>query len=220
MTQVTFKNTRGISVTVLLGDTSPVLSDGVVTWDTVARPKRTAITRYTGRNPYKQDIPIMFDGYADGKSQEGNISKLERMATLPNVVNISGHALKTDLDWVFDGAIDWDNQQTIWERIGKDVVRVRQAATVHLLEFIPDTVVETPAAPRVQKNRPAKKIPASKGLTIKQVAQIEYSDPSKWVLIRNANIILLGKGPRSLIPSGVTLEIPEPDGTIAWFTVP
>lgn len=220
MTHVTLKNSAGSRLTVLLGDTSPVLSDGVTTWDTVSRPKRTAVTRYTGRNPFKQDIAVMFDGLADSKSQEGAIAKLQRMASAPHIVELSGHALRTDLDWVFNGSIDWDNQQTIWQRIGKETVRVRQSAVIHLLEYIKDTVIKTPASPDTAKLKksPSRKVTIPQGMTLKQIAVIEFGDPDKWRRIVIDNPWLAPGDPRQVVPAGITLEIF--DGAIPFFTVP
>jgi hypothetical protein len=219
MTQVTFASVRGSSVTVDSGDVSPVLMDGTVTWDTVARPKRTALTRFTGRNPWKQDIAIMFDGVVGGVSQEGKISKLMKMSTEPSIVHVSGHALETNTDWVFNG-IDWDDQNTIWEKNDSGRYRIRQTAVVHLLEYIPDTIIQTPAAPKPNKNKPTKHVPAAHGMSLKKIAMVEYGDPDKWKLIRDANAILIGAGPRYVVPAGITLVIPEDDGTQVLFTVP
>ena len=222
MTQVTFKSTRGTSVTVKSGDASPVLSDGSVTWETVARPKRIALTRYAGRNPWRQDIAILFDGLIQNESQEGKINKLMRMSTQSSIIHLEGHALRTDLDWVFNGSIDWDDKDVIWEKLGKDRVRLRQAAVVHLIQFIPDDVIETPAAPKTQKNnKPKHHIPASKGMTLKRITIIEYGNPDKWRIIRDANFpILVAATPRTVVPAGVTLRIPEDDGSIQYFQVP
>ena len=221
MTSVTFKSVRGQEVTVQNGEASPVLFDGAVTWDTVARPKRVAVTRFAGRNPLRQDIAILFDGLLDRTSQEGKIEKLYRMSTQPSVVHVSGHALRTDLDWVFNGTMDWDDTDVIWDTLGKERVRLRQAVTVHLIEYVPDTVIETPAAPKVTKNKPKHHVPASKGMTLKAITIMEYGDPDKWRIIKNANFpVLVAATPRTVVPAGTILKIPEPDGLDQFFQVP
>lgn len=222
-TQVTIKNTAGVTLSVLLGEGSPVLSEGTSKWEYIDRPKRVSITRYAGRSPYKQDIPVMFDGHSDAESQENRIAKLERMASSPHPVKLDGHALKKDLIWVIDG-IDWDNQNTIWIRSNKGPIRTRQSAIIHLVEYIKDTIVRTPASPAASrkdpnKKKPAKKITTPKGMTLKQIAQVEYGDPDKWRLIVDANPILWGiDDPRYVVPAGITLIIQ--DGKTVSFTVP
>src|SRR5215472_1627357 len=87
---------KAVTLNVLLGDGSPTLNSGVTTWDTVARPKRTSLTRFSGRTPYGQDIPIMFDGVTNdpnNASQEDRISKLETMSRDARLISLGGVAL-------------------------------------------------------------------------------------------------------------------------------
>jgi hypothetical protein len=215
-------------LTVMVADTPPTISDGISTWDTVARPKRESFVRYTGRNPHQQSISVMFDGWHDSVSQEGRITKLATMASKPHPVQLSGHALHKHLDWVITN-VTWDDQYTIWKEIttgsGKkqktSLVRVRQAATITFLEYIKDEIIKTPAAPHVVDpgKKPIKKIKVPKGMILKQIAQLEYGDPDKWRLIRDANLgILLGAGPRYFVMAGLTLTIV--DGKTPYFLVP
>jgi len=212
----------GITLTVLLGDGSPVLTGGVTTWDTVTRPKRTSMTRFSGRAPFGQDIPVMFDGLTNdppNDNQEDRISKLETLARGPHVVSLGGVALHQELDWVFSG-IDWDNQHTIWRRGKNGAFRIRQAATVHLLQYIKDVVRKTPAEPKVGKD-PSTKTTVPKGMTLKQIANIEFGDPDKWhrLVIDNPILTILGlDNPRSFLPAGFALTVY--DGAIPFFTVP
>ena len=220
---VKFTSTKGTTLSVLVGDNSPNLTNGVTTWDTVPRPKRTSLTRYTGRTPFSQDIPILFDGLTNDPpddNQEGRIHKLITMASGPHLISLDGHALRTDLDWVFSG-IDWDNQNVLWRRGKHDAYRVRQAATVHMLQYIKDVILRTPAQPKTQGKDPTKKVKLPKGMTLKQIAQIEFGDPDKWhrIVVDNPFLIfmLLDK-PSSLIPMGTQLNIF--DGAIPVFNVP
>jgi nucleoid-associated protein YgaU len=217
--QVTLKTSAGTTLSVLLGEASPVLLEGTTNWETVDRPKRTAITRYAGRSPFKQDISVLFDGYQSDESQESRIAKLERMAGQAHTIKLSGVALRRDLQWVITD-VDWDSQNTIWIRTSKGAVRTRQAAIIHLLEYVKDTIVKTPARPTISsKKDPAKKVVLPKGMTLKQIAKIEYGDPDKWRVIVDANPILWGvDDPRYFVPAGITLIIP--DGKTAYFTVP
>lgn len=218
---VTLRSSNGVQLTVDNGDGSPVLSNGISTWDTVARPKRQSVTRYTGRTPFSQDIPVMFDGYADGTSQEGAIAKLVHLSSQPNDIKLSGHALKTDLSWVIQD-ITWDATETIWKPADPHPVRVRQAATIHLLEYIKETILKTPAAPSTSSKKngkaPVKKVKTPKGMTAKQIAQIEFHDPDKWHKIYDDNPWLGAPSPRRIIPAGTELVIL--DGSQPAFTVP
>jgi hypothetical protein len=216
---ITLKSSRNLELTVLLGDASPVLSDGVSTWETITRPKREAITRYSGLNPLQQTIVVLFDGWANNESQESRINKLVTMGSQEHTITLKGdQALRKDLDWVISG-IAWDSQNTIWKNIGGKLVRVRQSATITLLEFVADKIIKTPAAPKTKKDKvPIKKKGQPKGLTVKQIAQVEFGDPDKWRLVISENPILLGDGPRTLVPAGTLLTFI--DGQIPLFVVP
>jgi hypothetical protein len=207
------KSNSGKELSVLLGETAPTISDGVSTWEVDARPKRTSITRYTGRLPLKQDIVVMFDGYVDNASQEGRIRRLEDMAASPHWIKLSNVALRPDLKWVIEG-IDWDTTNTIWMRTKGGAVRTRQQATIHFLEFIADDIIQTPSNIKLtskQVKKPAKKIHLVTGLTLKQIAARELGNADKWHMLINANP-WLPNDPRKLIRSGTVIVIP----TSAW----
>ena len=216
------------SLTVMLADSPPTISDGVSIWDTIARPKRDSFVKYTGRSPYQQTVNVMFDGWRDNESQETRITKLVTMASKPHTVQLSGHVLHKHLDWVITN-VSWDDQYTIWKEFitgsGKkkktSLLRVRQAATITFLEYISDTIIKTPSAPHVVDpgKKPIKKIKVPKGMMLKQIAQLEYGDPDKWRLIRDANMgILIGAGPKFFVMAGITLTIV--DGKTPYFLVP
>lgn len=221
MNTVTFTTDSGVELTVLLGEASPIITDGYGGWSSIARPKRVGLTRYAGRNPFKQDIAIMFDGWRESISQESRISTLEFMATQPDdlseppKITLSGQALKTDLTWVIDPGIDWDSSSIILVNGS----RMRAAAVVHLLEFVDDSIITTPAAPVTtgkKKHVPIKKIVTPKGMTLKQIAQIVYGDPDKYMLIVNANPFI-STDPRRVIPAGTPLL--TPGGNVPTFVV-
>lgn len=224
MSKVTFAAETGQSVTVLMDAAHPLVTNGYGGWESVDRPKRPSITRFKGRAQFKQDFSILFDGYVDGQSQEEDIHKLEAMATQsgdlqrPPRLKVSGMAYKTNLWWVIDN-IDWDNQTVIAVDIGDKTVRLRQAAVVHLIEFIDDTVIFTPAQPTVSVTKPVKKIITPDGMTLKQIANQIYGDPDKWFIIYQANpLVIAYPDPRQFIPKGTPLL--TPGGHVPTFTVP
>ena len=75
----TFTASDGTSVTMLRGQAMPTMTGGGGGWQITARPRRVSLTQWKGRDPYKMDVPVMFDGYANDKSVEIAISKLNQM---------------------------------------------------------------------------------------------------------------------------------------------
>lgn len=137
---------------VLMGDTSPQLSGGTGGWAEVDRPKRTSLVEWQGRSPFRLVIPVLFDAYASngameaGDRIENRIAALEALATPlvqtdkdplgpPPVLRVAGAVPHNDLQWVVE-SIEWGASEWV---VGAGPVeeRVRQAATVSLIEYVP-----------------------------------------------------------------------------------
>lgn len=225
---VSFESDTGDVVTVLLDAASPTLTGGMGGWEVVDRPKRVGITRFKGKEPFRQDVAIVFDGVSTGESQEEKISTLVNMGLQPDdlkdppKVKVAGTVHRRDLTWVLEPAPDWDSQSVMWDRQGGVSVRIRQAAVVHLLEFVDDQVLITAPSPAVaaRDKVSGKNVKTPDGMTLKQLASIEYSDPDKYLLILMANP-WLDPDPRKRIPRGTPLTIPSDQGGFpTTFVVP
>jgi hypothetical protein len=207
---VTFTSDTGLTVKVLLGATSANLTGGFGGWNVVTRPKRVSLTRYDGKDPFRMDVPIQFDGTTTRQGQEAGITTLSRMAVAPSdlqqppTIKVAGAVPRKDLTWVVE-SIDWDNSSVIWDEQGGVPVRLRQAATVHLLQYVSDNVIFTQATPT--KVTPPSKVKDGAGKSAKQHAQDEYGNPDLWNQIFGANPFLT-TDPRAPIPAGTTITIP------------
>lgn len=211
---VTFTASSGLTISVLADDTSATLTSGFGGWEAVDRPKRTQMTRYKGKPLFKQDVPIMFDGLRDGRNVEIEVSTLIRMSQQagalapPPTVKINGPVEREDLIWVIED-ITWNSENVIRDISGGSSVRMRQSAVVHLLQFMDDKVIVTPARPKV-----AAKVVDPKGKTPKQLAHEHYGDPNFWSLFLPNNPLI--KHPRQKLQPGVKVIIPPPpSGTTA-----
>jgi hypothetical protein len=133
-----------IDLVVSLGGEPAMIDDGYARWDLVERRRQRSITQFTGITPYRQTVPVVFDGYPD-RSVESDIRLLERLATVPDgrdeppVIRIVGAVRRTDLSWVISG-IQWTNDlPVICDPYSGD--RYRQAATVTLLQHVNDELL-------------------------------------------------------------------------------
>lgn len=73
-------------VSVLAGDTPPVITGGYAKYDMLDRPGRTGLTHFLGYDPITMDVPIRFEwrtlspgGEPEGADIEDDIATLERM---------------------------------------------------------------------------------------------------------------------------------------------
>lgn len=213
----------GSGVEVELGDgyAAPTATGG---WQAVARPRRTSMTEWQGRDPIGMDVPVLLDGGEKRKSVEGTVGKLfgfmldvKGAAKEPIVLKITGVPVPfKDLQWVLNGIEPGDEM-----RREEDGLRHRAAMTLNLLEYVPGDVLvkkdkpkpakeaakETPAAKAADKKpaAKAKTVTVKSGDTLWILAAKYYGDGNKWQRIADANGI---RDPRAL-RIGQSLKIPS-----------
>jgi hypothetical protein len=208
--------TPKLSVTVLRGDTPPVITGGYGGWENQPRPHRQDLTVWKGRAPFSMDLPLLFDDYIAGGSVETPISVLERMALPPAsgkeppVVAVTGAvaiARKTvphsDLRWVIQELV-WGD--ALWSTGG---YRTRAAVTVKLLHYVaPDRVQSGTAAGRarlaVAGDGGPKAFTVGHGDTLSSVAARELGDYTRWPEIADLN----GLRDPDRLTVGQTLRLP------------
>lgn len=166
-------------------------------WNIVNRPRRTSITTYDGNDPYRMDVPILFDGWDTGRSMEDAISILNQMRippadfASPPQVKVEGAIPVKGGTWVIEGIDEGDT--VIWH---EDNYRLRQNAVVHLLQFVAadQLSIKPPATTRI--------INVKAGDTLKSISKAQYGTTKYWSAIKQANNI---RDPKKL-PK--TLRIP------------
>lgn len=211
---VTLTSDTGLKVRVLLDSNSAHLTGGFGGWEVVARPKRVGIVRFAGRDPFRMEVPVLFDGYGMGKGQEADISTLIRMSQPPTelkqppTIKISGAVPRTDLTWVIEDLVQ-DNQSVIWDQQGGVSVRLRQGFVVHLLQYVDDTLITTAASPTIIAGggTSGSKVKVGSGKTAKQEAQTEYGSASLFTILFAANPWMT-PDPRAPIPTGTEFVVP------------
>lgn len=204
---ITFTASNGLNVQVMAGADSATLTDGFGGWEEVERPKRTSMTRWKGKPLFRQDVPVLFDGYSLNKNVEVDCATLLRMSQQaavnapPPTIKVTGPLERPDLMWVIEN-ITWDSQEVIRDIIGGSSVRMRQGAVVHLLQYIDDKVLVTPPKPKV-----ATKVKDGAGKTAKQLSQETYGTPDFWAMFKDAAGKPIAQ-PRKKIPKGTKVTLP------------
>lgn len=213
--------TGGAEVTALLGDGQPVQTQGFGGWEEIERPRRKSITQWKGRQPWRIEIPIMFDRFdegSEGESVEPDIRLLEQLAggginaEPPVCVFNSGglvphdYTHATHLRWVLD---DIQFGEAIRRR--SDGNRVRAEMTVTVLEYVEDVYVIERALTRAAKRTTSarqgaaqKRYTVKRGDTLSRIAQQELGTFSRWREIARLNNI---RDPRTL-KVGQVLRLP------------
>lgn len=203
-----------LRVTGLRGSVPPTPVGGYGGWTIIPRPRRRAMTRWSGINPFQMQLSILFDGFPD-TSVEQQCQILEQLAQppakrqQPPVVRVIGAVPHPELGYVIgDGqggdGLSWDqdtNMVVYSERLG---CRVRAHCTITLLEYIADDRVSNQSAAARSRQKAAAQaasnaaraggIPAAKrtytvraGDTLFTIAQRILGSAARWTEIAQLN---------------------------------
>jgi nucleoid-associated protein YgaU len=184
---VIFRSSSGSEVAAYRGDGSPKMTGGSGGWDVVARPRRIALTQWTGREPYRMDVPVLFDGYRHSQSVEEDIARLNQMSMgadfkPPPTVTIEGAVPIKGATWVIE-SIDWGDE-VYWQISDQGrYYRQRQDAVVHLLQYQAEKRLKI----TMPKSLPNQFIVPRNGYTMKEVAKAMYGNANRWTDIKKAN---------------------------------
>jgi nucleoid-associated protein YgaU len=200
-----------LQVRALRGNTPPVPVGGFGGWQLVARPRRKSLTRWTGIEPFKQQLSIILDGVTTDTTVEPACLALERMAQPaaeladPPLVKVVGAVPHPELTYVIgDGSggdgLAWD-ANPIYSPSG---YRIRQEVVITLLEYVPDDrVAAQPAAAQARQQAAAASskaasaaggtTPAARTYTVKSgdsltsIAARQLGAASRWLEIAQLN---------------------------------
>jgi hypothetical protein len=200
----------------LLDRQATYVSGGYGGWTVVQRERRVGLTVWQGKDPLRMQVSLLFDGVNGMRSQELPISYLSRMAMPPTkllgeppTVRIAGRGVPRPgpVDWVIE-TIDWGTNVMYDFDQGGSMVRLRQDAVVHLLQYVAGDRAAfksiPPATP--QATGWPKQYIVKPGDTLQKIAVQFYKDSGKWKQIADANNIRDPKKP----PVGKTIRIPAP----------
>ena len=183
----TFRSSEGAQVKMLRGDAAPKMTGGGGGWTTVDRPRRISLTQWTGREPYRMDVPILFDGWRENRSVEEDISRLNKMQMghdydPPPTLHVDGALPIKGAKWVIE-SIEWGDD-VIWSHSSRGkYFRLRQDAVVHLMQFQETTTIHI----TVVKFIPNYYEVMRDGETLKSIAKAMYGNANKWKDIKKAN---------------------------------
>lgn len=202
------------SVSPLIGEGGIKVGDDAFTaFETITRPQRVGLINFAGYTPLTLEIPVLFDNLNTNKTIEPQLKSLSSMARVagesPPVVKVSAPNVTGQLvpysgtKWVIN-AIAWGD--AVRNSTGN---RVRQAATVTLLQYIADPrLKELSVAKRLKDNKTKKPHTShvvKQGETLLTISQMEYGTTDRWRDIATANDIY---DPRRL-KVGKRLKLPR-----------
>lgn len=204
-----------IDITVPMGDGPATITAGLGGWQSIDRVDDLALTDWSGQAPLEQDVPLILDGFTTGDSVERELTTLFKLArdfsgekTAPPVFKVFGPVFFEGKSWVLpEGGLELDTASTIRRDDGE---LLRQALTLHLLEFVKPDVLKERKKHKGIGRRPGPGIPVAystrQGDTFEKIAGRIYGDPSRWREIAKKNP-KYPLNPWLSIPAGRTLNL-------------
>lgn len=204
-----------ISVTAHPGESAPIVTSGYGNLETVTRPQRRGLTRWTGSDPMQLSIPILFDGFRSGRSVENQIADLERLAGVegdanPKVtINSTGDLVphQDEHKWFITGL---DFGDAILSANGK---RIRQAITVTATAVVDETTKEWAIKRKAGAAKHARSYRVRSGDTLRSISRKVLGDSSRWIEVRRLNNIadprIVGKPGNKTGAVGTVLKMPK-----------
>jgi LysM repeat protein len=213
---VTLSGSAG-SFTVALGPTMPSLSDGYSGWNEVTRPRRRAMTEWSGVAARKASLQVLFDGFADGASVQGDVDALMKAYT-PNDGTTEPPTLKVSGAWPIPSTVPWVVNGVTWDEWIRDTSGdpVRVLMSLSFLEYVsPDPIMGTNTvvtrAKAANAAKPAAKAKAKTPVyvvkpndTLSGIAAEKLGDWRRYTEIAKLN----GIRDPNRIPVGATLKLP------------
>jgi hypothetical protein len=206
--------------TARLGDGSPTVTGGYGGWDITSRPRRRGLTDFVGVDPMTIEILVLFDNWVNGLSVEFDILQLERMAGWgdtgggdPPLIGFNSNGViphdhhdAPSHDWVIKD-VQWGDADR--NKYGN---RVRQAATITVLQYVEDDTLSDQSS--AARNRAKHKHPKHKPYIVTEhdvkkgglryIAQHRLGDAKRWHEIAKLNHI---RDPKK-VKKGQHLKLP------------
>ncbi len=211
-----------LSIFTDLGSAYPTWTAGFGGFESVARPKQVAITKWNGFDLAAFDVDLLFDNVASGTSVERACAILEVMGgrggdgirkyghppllviDTAGVMSADAHAFP-DSRWVVND-LDWHPDETITNHAGN---RIYALVTVSLLQYNTDSRLRTQADKVARVTGPStavRTVKAKTGDTLQTIARRYLGDAGKWVLLQKLNPRV--RDPRKL-KTGQNIRVPR-----------
>ena len=191
---------------ILLGDTSPRVTQGYSTFNEITRPKRSTAIEYTGKDLFKISVPCLLDGWVENRSVEPQIRELEVLAVSrggkgnpPQDFKINGPVPHNDLQWMIEN-LEWG------DAIYDGDTRLRQFVVLNLVQKLdmPYLLKNGGDAPRAVS--PGWRVVQTRDGDLRRLAQTMLGDSRLWNRMRQKN----GKKFRDWsVPKNTTVRVPR-----------
>lgn len=201
------------ALTLPLGKQRPLFSDGIAQWDSIPRPRRRALTEFTGELPLKYTFDVMLNAFPDG-DVEPYIRRIVGWLSIgplpyqPTLLKVTGPIVYPDINYYLSRC-DQIEEGMVHNEAGRIC---RQYLGLEITEYVaPDLVVQSPPPAQAAQKRAEEKKPAERtytvvaGDTLWAIATRLLDKGQRWNEIAEKNSI---RDPRTL-KVGTVLKVPS-----------
>lgn len=172
---------------ILLGDSPPTITQGYSIFGEIARPKRSTVIEYVGKELFKMAVPCMLDGWVEGRSVEDRVRSLELIAVSrggkgepPQDFRIEGPVPHKNLQWYIE-TIEWG------DAIYDGMIRLRQVFVMNLVQKLDMPYILKNGQEQPQATRPGWRVVRTPDGDLRRLAQIMLGDSRLWNRMRQKN---------------------------------
>lgn len=174
------------------GEGPPTIVSGFGNVESVSRPSRRSLTRWTGADPLVLSVPILLDRFLDSTNVEREITDLEKLAGVegagePARVKLSGTGelvpWATEHDFYITGI---EYGPAILSGSGR---RQRQFLTLTMTAVVDAETEKSVAKRNRRRGTHARSYRVKAGDTLRSISRKVLGTPDRWIEIRRLNNI-------------------------------
>jgi LysM repeat protein len=186
---------KRLKVVALPGPNDPTITEGRGGWSEVARPRRIAISEWTGPALHKAHVELLLDAWAVGGTVDAQIAIIDQMAprspqSEPPIITVVGYpSIPNNLQWSIQSVSPADQLRR------PDGRTTRITLVLELLEYrVSDLVVVRPSPAKASVARNSTPTPSTAttvtvkaGDTLSSIAARYLGSAAKWSSIASLN---------------------------------
>ena len=207
---ITIKTSDGRhSLTGIIGENEPQVTDGRGGWQEVARTRKPAVIEWLGPASHKASVEVLLDAWADGGTVEAQVAVVDAIAPLsptvetPTVYVFGWPLIPSTIPWVVQTAVPTGALRRTDGRLARvtytfSLLQWRQGDVV--VRNSPGKAAATKAGTSASKPRT---VVVKKGDTLGALAAKYLGSASKWTVLASLNGI---RSPNNL-KAGTTIKL-------------
>ena len=165
-----------VDITVDMGDGPATPTAGYAGWEEVPRIKRRALTAFNGLPAFQQDVPILIDGFGEGRDVERQVEAVLSLGAAV-IFTAEGPIYHSGAKFVFGAEPEFTEQVRDTD---ETLLRVRMVLKLMGKGSLEGTGAKRETPSEGSKGFPLEYVVTAGADTLHKIAALLYQEPSKW----------------------------------------